>query len=355
MRFTFAKSTLIYALVIVIALFISGLITYQKFALAEQIGMSIGYDKSFGYEYGITDEAIILHVDEIKYLTWSIFREGSIDRIFKLDSVVNLNLWGIIVSSIYFILGSWKLMFLLGLFGYMLYVHSTIRLVKHFCYQRYHVFLITFFVLSPVAINLSSGFMRDLIIYSIVSYSLVNLDKRLWGRFIICVILIFLLRSFYLFILIPLYIYLFSKNLRTSLLIFFLQLPLGYQIVNSNRFGSGDASEVFFRLLELMTGASKVFYYLPNQNILSSNFFEYLSAYYFLISLILFALLVLDRGARLSKTYFIIICVGLLLCMFYGLTLGFFVARTKFIFTIILLVFTVYDSDSRMRGLNEVK
>ena len=216
-------------------------------------------------------------------------------------------------------------------------------LLNYFCKDRpiFKIALMAVIVLSPTVINLSSGFLRDLLLLGIVNYSFLSILNRKIFSFLFCVAIIFFLRNFMLVVLCPMFIYFyflhnktiwgFDKNFAMVILtiIFSLSLFLGLEKMGAQ---NKPPFEIVIRFFELMTGVNTVLLNFHKVSFAKgAALMEILAhGYQFFIAMLVY-LYIIVRGGRIDRFFVPFIATCLLLSILYGSFLGFFVARTKLI------------------------
>ncbi|WP_105199404.1 hypothetical protein [Pseudoalteromonas sp. T1lg10] len=338
---------LIFALSLTFGLFLSTSLTLHKFKLAEQNNFAISFDLSDGFNYGQIDEDLVLYNDEIKYLTWLIFRSESISKLSSIEGIANLNLYGFFVSSVFIFTGEWKVLFIIGFLSYLYFVFTIKNISFHLLGDRISKLMSSCFCLLPPVIDLSSGFMRDLLLISFVLQSLFQLSNKRYFSFLVFFFLVFSLRSFYVIILSPFVFYVKTRNFRYSIFFMIFSISFSMLILRLYKFGNGSVIEVIYRFIELLTGASKVLIYDFSFPFISAGSFEFYSALvYFFVPFLLYFLFVVNRFL-VDKLFFLLFLGGLNLSIFYGYTLGFFVPRTKLVFIVGVIFFIFYSLHKR--------
>lgn len=336
-------NTLVFTLSLLIGIIISLSITNHKFNIAKERDFSVSYELKDGFDYGNSKSDVILYNDEVKYLTWLIFRADSLNKIISLDGIANLNLYGFFISALFVFTGSWKFLFIIGLISYIYFSMSINKVSNTYFKLKCCQYITPLIILSPVALDLSSGFMRDLFLITFVIQSFISLSEKKIIKFFIFLILIFSMRSFYLVLLVPFYIYIVTRNFKLSLLFSFLVTAFSIVLLQFYKFGNGDLIEVVFRVFELLTGASKVLFIPVDVTNFSVGHFEFFSAVYYLIIPIFFILTLIICNFKIYNKLLLFLFFAINLSIFYGYTLGFFVPRTKFIFVVILIFYLFYS------------
>ncbi|NGX17021.1 hypothetical protein [Wenzhouxiangella sp. XN24] len=320
-----------------IGLAISAWLTYKKFEAARLVGLEISLTLSDGFDYGAHADQLILYNDELKYLTWFVFRSDHIFNFSLPEGLFNINLYGYFLSGLYISLGDWRPLFALGILYYFYFLVSVRRLAERLFPARYRDFLLFFIAISPTVIELSSGFMRDLLLHAFIARAILALIDRRLVAFLCFAVLIASMRSFYLILLMPVFYYAYSKSLSRAVVLACVCLALSVVLIINIDFGRRDFLEVGYRIVELFFGVSQVLLDPGGHPPFSPGAFEFYSAVQYFVVCQVFFMLVLWRKFRVNREFSLILITGLTLALFYGYSLGFFVPRTKLIFYLAML------------------
>lgn len=334
-------------------------LTYGKFNFAENVKFSV-IDGLREKHYGVFDDYVVLWPDEILYINWIFIRSDSFKKTLNGERGSSTNLYGYLVSGIYLLTGlNWKMVFIVGVLNFLLFFYSCWKLLDHFCKDRPRLVLgaISLIALSPSVINLSSGFMRDLLLLAIVNFSFLSIYNRKYFSFVFYVVLIFFIRNLMVLALIPLYAHFYFHASRTILrlnkgtFIFLLSIIMGlfsYNLMDQLGAVKQNSFEVLLRFLELITGFNQVI--LNAHEVLvadGASFVEILShLYQFLIVMCVYGY-ILKRRLKVNSLLIPILGTCFLLSIFYGSFLGFFVARTKLIILWLLVVFLAVSANRK--------
>lgn len=331
---------------------LSLIITYDKFLYADKSSFSIIEGIAVD-DYGVFGDYVILWPDEINYINW-IFNKNydSFRQTISGERGLSTNMYGYFVSGIYNMTGSnWKGLFIIGAINYLLFYYSCCKLLNILCKDkpRLIAYAMTLIAFSPCVINLSSGFMRDLLVIALVNFSLLSILNRNLLIFILCIILMFFLRNIMIVVLAPIYFHFYFSNHKTilglnkSIFSLMLSVILGfviYFILDLMGVVNKNPIEVLLRFLELITGFNLVVLNFQDALVLQGAIFvEILAQIYQLIIVIISYFYFLKRGLKVNSLWIPILGTCLLMSVLYGSFLGFFVTRTKLIILWLLIVF----------------
>ena len=327
-------SSFILTLAILFGLSASFGITLQKFEIADSLQFNITDNLASGFNYGISEQGVILFNDEVKYLTWLLFRSESYLGVLSLDGITNINLYGYFISFIYLIVGDWKPLFWIGIVFYLFFLRSLYLLADRIFNVRKASYIVSVFAIIPPVVDLSSGFMRDLLILAISMRVILYTVERRYFLILLSLLTLLVLRSFYLYLLFPLIYFAFSKNTNRTIFLsctlWLVSLPILYIF----KFGQGNFEEIVYRFVELILGISKILFFNFRYSLVSAEAFNFYSGLTFLAFSATTYLMIIIKKFLLPKGFVILLILSLTLSTFYGYTLGFFVPRTKLIFLI---------------------
>jgi hypothetical protein len=362
-KYTLTRGATKFSLLIIFLLSFSmslGL-TYDKFTYSEDARFSISEgikDK----HYGVFGNYVVLWPDEIAYINWIFTRADSFEKMIKGERDFSTNMYGYLVSWTYIVTGSnWKILFIIGVLSFLLFFYSCLKLLNYFCKDRPLLIIgaMSLISLSPTVINLTSGFMRDLLVIAVINFALLSILNRKMVSFFLCLLLILVLRNFMVVVLAPIFIYFYCYYQRTilglskSIFMFLLSIIIGL-VMYSSLIAIGAVNkhffEIFLRFLELITGLNQIVLNLHQAWLVQGALFvEALAHGYQLIIIMLVYGYIIKRKGKINLLLIPIVATCLLLAIVYGSFLGFFVARTKLIILWLFIVLLAVSASKKFR------
>ena len=340
---------------------LSSQLTYDKFTYSEDVSFSV-IEGVKDKDYGVYGNYVVLWPDEILYINWIFTRADSFEKTLSGERGLSTNLYGYFISGIYTITGfNWKILFVIGVFNFILFFYSCLKLLNYFCKDRPILIIVAMalIALSPTVINLSSGFMRDLLLIAVVNFSLLSILNRKMFYFFLCLLLMFFIRNFMVVALVPLFLYfyfyyhrtIFRFNKSTFLLMISIIISL-FMYISLNSIGAVNKSpfEILLRFTELITGLNLVvlnFYEVGLTHGAASV--EILAHVYQFFIVICFYAYIIKRKLKVNSLLIPIFGTCLLLAILYGSFLGFFVARTKLIILWLLIFFFAFSENRKLQ------
>ncbi len=334
---------------------IVGILIYIKISAGESLPDLI----YIGEETGLSsDDFLIFWPDEVTYITWLETRYDSFQAILAGERDAT-NLFGYFVGGFYELVASWRYIFFIGLIGFIMFYLSAIKLFEVTAIERkVRDIYLSIFILSPTVIMLASGVLRELYVLAVVNMILVYSYQRRLISVLLCLLLLFFLRNFYIVILFPVFVYFWNFNsvnrFKYSMLASMLSLMSIILIVlHTDSLYETSYSDVLLRMVSGFTGLNVAV--VDVGELFKENLafkLERLSLIHQFIVMIGLYVYVILRGFRISGLLVICFFVILNLSLMYGYFLGYFVARTKLIIIWLVILYMALDSKSKTRGLN---
>ncbi|MFC1857850.1 hypothetical protein ACFL9U_07435 [Thermodesulfobacteriota bacterium] len=344
-------SFFIFATIIVVLLASLGL-SLSKFSVAKKVGYQFTIKTALESD-GITSNGfVILYPDEIKYLSWLVYREDSFRTFIEGEGDLTVNVFGYLVSGLYLLFNfNWQYVFIIGIVGYIFLFISFNNLLLTLGFKKKTVTIaVAIISLSPTVINLSSGFMRDLYVIAFLNLSVIALIKKRHLLFLLATFFVMLLRSYMPVVLFPFYVYIYfdkSSIFKRQLFVFVSFLIslfiVSIALIKQGRYYNTSINDILYRFISGILGLNVVVLRLHEIFDQPGVFMiEKLShIYQFAVMCVLYFIILRSRF-RLHSFYIPFLYATVLLSILYGVYLGYFVARTKLVllwFAIIYIAF----------------
>lgn len=364
--------TLLFSLILLCTLVVS-LLIYLRIEIADKAGMTPNFTVNYDM---LKYRDAPFYTDELYYFNYTpyeSFSEALLNRfeiLFYDKQLININLYGYFIYFLTDILGiEWQVLFwFTGVTYYIVFIILVFYILTRIigCYSNKAFILTLFLALSPPVLQLAASWMRDLLIFDLLLFSLIfSKNKNFFGLLVVTFLQLFI-RAYmvvpHLFIMILFFMTnqkkkkLFSSIIITSFTLIMILVLLNNQY-GLERFVSefpGRFVHNFSGLtLNLVRGGivpeGNIYNYLSNIEDYANYFFV---AFYLLVYLI-WAIKIVYKNERLSfeqkKWFFLFLVIGFYIVILHSAMLGYFVARIiliTVIFAFFFLASLIADSDT---------
>jgi hypothetical protein len=184
-----------------------------------RIDLAYGYDPTLM----IPENGQPFYPDEINYYSGTLVRSLSLDdflKSFLKGYLMNVNLWG---NFIYFLKECgvrWYYLFFMGVFFYILFGIVLMKILSLLMGNTIdRLFLYSIIMLHPGILQIAVSWLRDIVLITLLLFSLFSLLKKKPFSFFLSTLMIFFLRSYMIVINIFLLIFLINKNRKRAFLV----------------------------------------------------------------------------------------------------------------------------------------
>ena len=362
----------IWLLLIGIGLALNGLLIIYRIELADRLDADPVATSRINFDMARTEE-FAFFTDEINYYNFvpsrSIYDEvtSRVSMFFSQGVLVNINSYGYYVKFVRDLTNSWKgLLFLAGVLSYILFSIELMKILSHATSNNLMVFLSI--ILSPIVLQLSAGWMRDLFVMWGILLSIKSAYEKRLILWCLSILVLLLLRAYTIPIALVGSLLFFgsvggSTKKRVLMAVAFLSTFLSvFLLLFSEQIGLALLTEkILPRLIQNFTGLTYGFirgYDIPS---LKGNLAdtEVLGYYFIIISYAVFYLSLFRRRKTLqanvdAKRWLIFtVFTGIYIVVLHSASIGFFVNRIIMITWVpaMITLAKLYDPATSIKSL----
>ncbi|GAB6117182.1 hypothetical protein JCM16816_07790 [Thermoanaerobacter brockii subsp. lactiethylicus] len=327
-----------------------------------RIDLAYGYDPTLI----IPEERQPFYPDEISYYCGTSIKSFSLGdflKSFLQGYPMSINLWG---NFIYFLKEygiKWYYLFFIGIFFYILFGIVLIKILSLLMGNSIdRLFLYLIIMLHPGILQIASSWLRDIVVITLLLFSLCSLLKKKPFSFFLSTLMILFLRSYMVVINIFLLLFLINKNRKRAFLIsggiiivtifYFLVQPYG--IIYLKQFGQ----KFIPRLIENFSGINLWLFQgkiIPNGGLMDLEVwatYYYVLTYFCLYVYIIFKKRIKFRYVLESQLFLSTVFTGLFITILHSMIFGFFVSRIKLLTWIMFVISTasIVGNKEKMKG-----